>query len=322
MNKKIFYLVFCSFCFGFNLNDTLNDLNNKAKEIQNNIKIGDNQTSLSMPTNKQDNKQDQGKDDLFLNNKQTKIEEYAPNKKIQKQYKVPQDAVIFEMKSYLEIPIVVDRYAIIDFPFAINVNRRTSFETRDPGKNNGRINKQELQNIFSFQKQENKLILKSQITGSIDFLILGGDYPIVLKVFVNKNKGESYYAIRNKQKNLEKDISSVKKFEARTHEDVIASLIYGIKNGIAKDGYTHRKNIDNIFKLKKEKITLILREKLIGNQYVVEKWSVINDNKKPIQLYEEMFFENNEKTPIYAISLDNDVIEKNRSTELLIVRGR
>lgn len=318
--KKIFLLLVCSFGFGLDLSQTLNDLNNKAKEIQDNLKIGDNQTSLPMPTNKQgsNNKQEQN-DDLFLGT-QRKVEEYAPTKKIQKQYKVPNDAIVYEMKSYLEIPIVVDHYAIIDFPFAINVNKRTNFETRDLGK--GRINKQELQSIFSFQKQENKLILKSQITGSIEFLVLGGDYPIVLKVFVNKNKGDGYYAIRNKQKNLERDMGSVKKFEARTHEDVIASLIYGIKNSVAKDGYTHKKNIDNVFKLKKEKLTLILREKLIGNQYVVEKWSVINDSKKPIQLYEEMFFENNEKTPIYAISLDNDVIEKNRSTELLIVRGR
>ena len=245
--------------------------------------------------------------------------------RIKKKYEnapIPDGAKIFKMASVIEIPILVDNYAVIDFPFIPEIGKKSSFKIRAVQEAQPKIQNQQ-RKVLNIERQQNKIFINSQKLGSLELLILNGAYPIVLKIYVNKNKGNQYNAIRDLKKQTgAKNLRTISKLEGTNHSRTVLAITYALKRNEPINGYSEQKSINQRFSLKNPKITMILLNRAVGDRYFGEKWAVINDSKKTIQLYNEMFYEDNKANPTYSVAIDNNVLEKGKATYIYIVKGR
>lgn len=239
----------------------------------------------------------------------------ASKKPIKHEQKIPNGARVFDLEPVIKVPIVAGSYTTIDFPFEVNIHKVGEFKAK-AGED---FEISQDKKPFSVSQYENRIIVKGEILGSTELYVTNEQYPVIVKIYINKNKGNAYNVIKDNSRSLEQ-VEMAKEFEGGTHEEVISSLVYMMKKGRPANGYT-TKRFNKIFDMKEEKIRMIYREVMVGNAYLVEKWSITNKSNTSIQLYEEMFYDNNPSSQIYAISLDNDVLDRGKSTNLYIVRG-
>lgn len=251
---------------------------------------------------------------------QTEEKEATPSKKtsqkkekkqeVRKQkftYSIPRGATTIDMTAEAGIQILKQKISVITFPFLITGVEQTDF-IRD--KKNNR--KDEIDDV-EIKVEDNKLTIKSETIGKIDLLIRGGDYPILLHIYVNINTGANYYAFIDTME--DEKSKKPKHLNADNHEEMLV--------GIAKAMYLNEKitgfkedNRKVLFDMKEYDLQMIRLKAIQGQGYLGEIWEVINKGKKAIKLSEEIFYTEG----VYFISLVSDIVSPNKSTKMLVIR--
>lgn len=222
-------------------------------------------------------------------------------------YSIPRGAKTIDMTAEAGIQILKQKISVITFPFLITGIEQTDF-IRDE-KNN---KKSEIDDV-EIKVEDNKVTIKSETIGTIDLLIRGGDYPILLHIYVNIKTGANYYAFVDTME--DEKSKKPKSLNADNHEEMLV--------GIAKAMYLNEKitgfkedNRKVLFDMKEYDLQMVRLKAIQGQGYLGEVWEVINKGRKSIKLSEEIFYTDG----VYFISLVSDIVSPKKSTKMLVIR--
>ena len=229
---------------------------------------------------------------------------------------IPTDAKRIALDSVIKVGIVKNAFITFKFPFKISeVQQSSDFNMRQTtdnasleGMDNG---------ILDYGIDGNKFFLKSIIAGKVSFTIFGGSYPVTLNVYVNERTGASYVLIEDKAKIKSAEIRELKKevkgLPLETRITNLITSLYKDKRLVGYEEVQQRK----VFYNKAVKLTFIHDKDFYSPYLLGEKWSIINQGKKPVQIYEEMF---DVSQDIIAVSIENDVIEPQKSSSVFVIK--
>ncbi|PAF46188.1 hypothetical protein BKH46_08610 [Helicobacter sp. 12S02634-8] len=232
---------------------------------------------------------------------------------------IPKGAKKVTLAASVNVKVIEDKYSILDFPFLIT---SVDFGEFKGSANQDSVGLPDLEAIkgkdyspIKIEQTDNRLVINSSVRGKAQLVVWGGDFPVVINLYINKNDGSTYYKFLDA--NNEQAKIAIKKLESNEHERVINILTTALYRDQIPRGY-EKNSKKELYRYKKEEIKIIKDYSLQGRFYIAEKWDLINTSKKKtLNLYEEMFY-----TPddTYSVSILSPVLEPMRSTSIYIIK--
>lgn len=328
--KILFFSIFC-LNIAFSQNLDLSEIKKKAQEMaekysnqasssDESIIINQHSTALPMPLQEKNRVESENKisEDKVLssqkvNNKNTVIKQSKPKVLDAR----PNNFKKFDLDSVIKIPFVKNIYSVVEFPFRISQAIQSSnFIKRVTGEN---IENSSPNNnmVSSFDFKDNKFYFKANISGKISFTVFGGAFPVTLEIHVNENTGTSYALIVDPSKKKEKIALQMQNINKNMPLD---TTLVGLTSALARNtipiGFEEVKQ-QKIYYNKRLNLTFIHERDLTNQIFTAEKWSVVNNGKKSIQIYEEMFLS---QQNIISVCLEDDVINPSKSANIFIIK--
>lgn len=271
-------------------------------------KIADS-ASVSAPTNMPESQQGVRVDDpkppyTTQNNGRENIQQRLPKKKFE--YSIPDGAKIVKLGANNSLAMLKDEIAIVTFPFLIS---RVEYGTFVPRKE-----KEDKDRALKVEVRDNQLVLRSKTAGDIDYVVYGGDYPVIVTAHFNNDKVKSYsryYAFVKPDNETKK----AKKLTSDNHEETVIALNQALYFNYKLDGFKVDEE-KKFYESKELNLQLIRERKITGKGYVGEVWLVSNVGDTKMTISEEIF--NREGT--YSVALLNYVLEPQKTTTMFIVR--
>lgn len=243
-------------------------------------------------------------------------------------------ALDIPLQTIVEIQIPIGNFTVLDFPFDIkgvskatfipkyHIKRMQDKESLEdtslpplkndsflpPPKKNKKKNQKKRPSSVVVKRGKNTLTIFPKRFGTLNLIVWGYKYPVLIKFKVIKGDGDRYFRF------LDTDVkkSYAEEFEAVPHEKVITKLIRYLFNNKTPKGYD---NIVSPQEYEKSGLHFTFVRSIRGKRYKGDEWIVQNISDKTIKLYEEMFYAHG----VYAVALENDVIKPLEKVRLFIV---
>lgn len=157
---------------------------------------------------------------------------------------------------------------------------------------------------------ENVVQLYPKKKGSTELLIWGHKYPVILKLVVDDELGESHYRFidYDQQRDLAAD------FESDPHITVCQKLTKSLYEKKAPKGYREKSYFAEYVEGGRKHV---LVQTFFGKRYIGEEWRVTNVSNERDVLYNEQFLD----VGIYSASVENDVLLPGETTRVFVVRA-
>jgi len=239
-----------------------------------------------------------------------------------------------------KIIIKQGEFSTISFPFEIRHIEKSPFVTKTTLPANAKadsvINSEALLNASSLpqptrakkgkakpknkniqmKQGKNKISIFPYKLGSTELIVYGHDsIDMHIHLIVRKDAGADHFAFKNYRKNNKEKIEKANRFEMASHEKAISKLIKYVYNNKVPDGYSQARMSKTY---NRKGLRFRLHKKVVGEKYQVNEWILKNTAKGRVTLYEEMFYIDG----VYAITFDNNVLNKGESTRMLVVQKR
>lgn len=239
------------------------------------------------------------------------------------------------LEKIINVDVALGEHAVFDFPFKIKSANPTSFKgdyniqqiSEDAQKVSGgtdyldeklppkRAAKGSPQakaknDPINVKRGSHTISMYPKKYGEISFLVWGHDYPVMLKVKVTKDKaGPTHMKFVDYDEKLEE----AKVLEKTSHEKMITVLISHLYKKKTPKGY-QAKNRSKYYSIGNIKMKLV--RSIVGDSYRGDEWIIKNNYKVAKKFHEEIFYNDG----IYAVSLENNVLQPKESTRLFVVR--
>jgi len=240
-------------------------------------------------------------------------------------------AVELPINSKYEISIENGEFTVFDFPFEIKKTFSSGFLLKadsdkikalkdeeskvviDPRTKQPVVKKSK---IIQIKQGKKTITFLPKARGSFKIIVWGyREYPLMFDIKVidkleNKKSEIQYFYKFLDYATQEKKAQS---FETDPHEKIIVKLLRSIYNKKLPSGYEntrYQKEFDDGI------LHYTLNFSYIGKAYTAEEWLVQNLTGKTLKLYEEQF----EKENVYAVAFENDLLQKDATTRLFIIR--
>ncbi len=185
-----------------------------------------------------------------------------------------------------------------------------------PSKKRGKGKAKPKNTNIQMKQGKNKISVFPYKLGSTELIIYGHDsIDMHVHLIVKKDAGADHFTFKNYRKNNKEKMAKTNSFEMVSHEKAISKLIKYVYNNQVPDGYSQAR-MSKTYNRKGMKFRL--HKKVVGEKYQVNEWILKNTGKGRVTLYEEMFYIEG----VYAISFDNNVLNKGESTRMLVVQKR
>lgn len=240
-------------------------------------------------------------------------------------------AVELPISNKYEISIENGEFTVFDFPFKIKKTFSSGFLIKNDSEKIKEL-KEEDSKVVIDPRTKQPIVKKSKIIqikqgkksitflpkarGSFKIIVWGyKKYPLMFDIKVidklENKKSEIQYYYKFLDYDAKKD--EAKEFETGPHEKVIVKLLRSIYNKKLPSGYEntrYQKEFDDGI------LHYTLNFSYIGKAYTAEEWLIQNLTGKTLKLYEEQFSKKN----VYAVAFENDLLLKDATTRLFIIR--
>jgi len=239
-----------------------------------------------------------------------------------------------------KIIIKQGEFSTISFPFEITHIEKSPFVTKTTVPANAKadsvINSEALLNASSLpqptkgkkgkgkprntniqmKRGKNNISVFPYKLGSTELIVYGHDsIDMHIHLVVRKNAGADHFTFKNYRKNNKEKRIKATSFEMVSHEKTISKLIKYVYNNKVPDGYSQARMSKTY---NRKGMRFRLHKKVVGERYQVNEWILKNTGKGRVTLYEEMFYVDG----VYAITFDNNVLNKGESTRMLVVQKK
>lgn len=243
----------------------------------------------------------------------------------------------FPMQEKQIIHVPTDEWAVLDFPFKIESLLPTVFFSADDtgsGSSNSEVDLPIVQaesekkgngqqqtpsptqagsKPFSLIKGENAVQIFAKQAGSIELVVWGGNFPVMVKIKTSPNTGDKY--IRFVDSDTKK--ADIARLESGKHEVAIEQITKALWSGKTPTGYQSVSR--SVTRSMNELLKIELVQELIGSRYKGETWNVKNTLDKEISLHEESFL--NSKEQIFSVCLEANRLKPGETARVFLVRA-